>query len=152
MSEAVPAIVTFHSINFQPSPWISHLVLDGKLFGVRFEGKSEDEVRERARRWWIGERERQARIVGNSELEPDEVGSSAVRAGEWSASSGWTSVASAPDNSSWGVPANNHGMLGKVWLIHHQRKERARVHPGEVEKHLLAGWEKAGPKTQFNGG
>lgn len=44
-----------------------------------------------------------------------------------------------------------HGMVGKVWMLNHQLKERARVNPDEVESRKANGWIVSGPKTAFEG-
>lgn len=60
----------------------------------------------------------------------------------------------APD--SWGdhagmmIDRSKHGMVDKVWLIHHARKDRIRVHANEVDAMLADGWVRGGPRTQFN--
>lgn len=58
--------------------------------------------------------------------------------------------------SQWGdVPVDSsnpeHGMVGKVWMIHHQLKLKKRVDPAEVDGMIGQGYERGGPKTQFRG-
>lgn len=42
-----------------------------------------------------------------------------------------------------------HGGIGKVWMLRHDIKQRARVNPNEVDYYLSQGWIKGGPKTAF---
>lgn len=44
---------------------------------------------------------------------------------------------------------SEHGMTGKVWMIHHQKKLRARVPENSIEQYQKDGYEFGGPKTAF---
>lgn len=71
--------------------------------------------------------------------------------------SGWDNVHS----KGWGVPEykekdwdfakpeKEHGMTGKVWMINHTTKQKARITAALVEQFELNGWERGGPKTVF---
>lgn len=55
---------------------------------------------------------------------------------------------------SWGSfqqVENNHGNIGKVWMINHIEQKRARVNENEVDGMIELGYKKGGPKTQFKG-
>lgn len=47
------------------------------------------------------------------------------------------------------APEKEHGMVGKVWMLHHARKEKIRVDPSQVDSLIIEGWERGGPRTQF---
>ena len=38
---------------------------------------------------------------------------------------------------------------GKVWMISHSKKEKARVLPSDIDKYIAMGYVKGGPKTKF---
>lgn len=40
-------------------------------------------------------------------------------------------------------------LLGKVWLMHHAKKERVRVSPDQVSDYLGRGYERGSPRTPF---
>lgn len=48
-----------------------------------------------------------------------------------------------------GQPVPEHGMIGKVWLVHHGLKQKKRVDPNEVDAMMAQGYERGGPKTAF---
>lgn len=73
---------------------------------------------------------------------------------EWGKSSGWEKINTKSDefwgnNPSGDRTEKQHGMTGKVWLINHLTKERARVSEDRVAEMLANGWERGGPKTGF---
>lgn len=92
--------------------------------------------------------------VGNTNSLTKELAKVNPDTGWASNSKDWGNVNTKPDNN-WGsgpsgeLNETKHGMIGKVWLINHVTKERARVEPNNVASMLAAGWEKGGPKTQF---
>lgn len=45
--------------------------------------------------------------------------------------------------------AKEHALAGKVWLIHHGKKEKGRFAPEDVDAMIAEGWERGGPRTQF---
>lgn len=63
--------------------------------------------------------------------------------------SGWGNVASMQPEAGQYMEQKEHGLSGKVWLIHHARKDKIRVHADEVDGMLKDGWERGGPRTQF---
>jgi len=141
----MPTIVTHHSINCTVAPWLAHLIIDGKLFGVRFSGSTEDEAKEHARKWFFNEVEHQNRLVGALDLDPDEV---TPKGAKPSFGSSWGDTPKS--NGGWGNPvASEHRMAGKVWLMSHALRQRLRVNPSEVEGLVSQGWVQAGPKTAF---
>lgn len=54
-------------------------------------------------------------------------------------------------SSSWSnpKPASEHGRIGKIWMINHKEKKRARVNANEVGSYKALGYEQGGPKTAF---
>lgn len=66
---------------------------------------------------------------------------------------GWGNPTPKPVASRWGSDSEikEHGMVGKVWMLNHKLKERARVNPDEVESRKANGWIIGGPKTMFEG-
>lgn len=149
MIEPIPTIVTYHSTNNTP-PWFAYCKPNGEFLGVRMEGNTEEEVIERAKNWWINERAHQKRICGNVELDDDEVGSGSYKP----VGTAWGNPPPS-DNEGWSssprinAGSSDHGMCGKVWLIHHANKQRLRADPDKVQILMEQGWVKAGPKTQF---
>ena len=57
------------------------------------------------------------------------------------------------DNSSEETEISHSGRgvanTGKIWMISHTEKIKARVLPSEVEKYIQMGYVKGGPKTKF---
>lgn len=60
-------------------------------------------------------------------------------------------------NNAWGnfktcntvSASKDHGLIGSVWLIHHKQKSKVRVKADEVDRYLVEGYERGGPKTKF---
>jgi hypothetical protein len=46
-------------------------------------------------------------------------------------------------------PTKGEHMVGKVWMLHHGLKQRARVEPDKVEEYRAKGYVIGGPKTKF---
>jgi len=68
-------------------------------------------------------------------------------------SDGWDNINTKPDNH-WGKGPSGeldetHGMTGKIWMLSHTAKTRARINPNELDYYLSQGWERGGPKTPF---
>lgn len=45
-----------------------------------------------------------------------------------------------------------HGLTGSVWLVHYGLKDKKRVAANLVDDMIAQGWQRGGPRTQFEGG
>ena len=119
-------IVTYHSANAKPEKaWVAYIVLlNGNYWGVRFDGPNEQYVIDKARAQWEVERKRVMDspindIDGEDEEEVDEK-----------------------------PTGRGSHFVGKAWLIHTVTREKIRVPKEEVDKYLLNGYERGGPRSK----
>ena len=118
-------VVTYHSVNAKPhQQWIGYAVLpDGNQWGVRFEGRAELEVIDRARAFYAKEKARQDRLFPGAAVEAQQ------------------------EKESPEGPGRGHAASGTVWLLNRKTQARARVAPDQVAECLAKGYVRAGPKT-----
>lgn len=87
--------------------------------------------------------------------------------GDWSSKNDWANTSESPQALGWGntskellpekmiineavnMMTRTHGLVGKVWLINHQLKQKKRVDPADVDSMIAQGWVRGGPKTSF---
>ena len=132
--------VTYHSTNSNPAEaWVAYIVLNGEPLLVRCCGHTEAEAIQRCTDWYIAEDARQRQITGRVELSEDEVPSTPYKK-HW---------ADGPSSQAPKATDNDHGGIGKVWMLNHLTKQRARVNPNEIDNMIAQGYEKGGPKTAF---
>lgn len=83
-----------------------------------------------------------------------------VWAGNKTTSNGWGDTAVTSKPNGWGnhdvsfikpVEKSEHGMTGKVWMIHHTKHLRARVPEASIVQYQADGYEFGGPKMGFRG-
>lgn len=55
-------------------------------------------------------------------------------------------------NTGWSSTPAVHGMTGKVWMVNHAKRLRARVDANSVALYEADGYERGGPKTAFREG
>lgn len=147
----LPPIVTYHSSNNKPE-WFAYCKPNGEFLGVRFEGHTEAEAKERAKVWWTNETARQAKLTGKVELESDEVNSSTYKKPSWGTPNGWGSKPSVNEGLNTAAKisqSSEHSLAGKVWLANRELGQKKRVDPAEVDAMMKQGWFRAGPRTQL---
>ncbi len=106
--------------------WLGYVILpDGSMWGVRFEGETEEVVRANAVATYEREKSKWSRLEGESE---------AVT--EWPKPNG---------------DGRGKHLIGTVCMIHHAMKKRIRCAAAEVNKFEADGWVRGGPRTQFEG-
>lgn len=106
--------------------YLAHMNLGSDCY-MSFFGSSTEEAEAKARGWYTEQRERYKTLDVTIEDEK-------------------------PDTnfkSSWDTPKPDHGMVGKVWMINHKEKKRARVSADEVDTYIGMGYERGGPKSNF---
>lgn len=106
---------------FKAPPWLAYIVLpDGSLWGVRFEGATEEAVR--------------ANAIALYEKEK----------AKWHTSDNKTETVTHEHTN-----ARGQHLVGTVCMINHGLKQRMRCKAAEVPKFEEKGWIKGGPRTPF---
>lgn len=105
---------------------------------VYFVGKTEDEARAELDKWLNWKRDRSV---------PVDINVLPLKDTGFRKETLQVASAAAPEASS----GKGQSLVGKIWMIHHKDKARARVAPVEVAAYEKQGYERGGPKTKFRG-
>lgn len=117
----------------------ANIVSNGVVLPVYCIGKTADEAKANAEKFWQSELAKERTKQGSFLPAADNA-------------TGFEPPANRPRNV-FAEPGANVGrgahLIGLVWLVNRTTKEKKRVPPGDVDAMLAQGWERGGPKTKL---